>query len=129
MTYHQRTSWSGWIRQNFRRLRAGAKVRVPHWLPHPHHAGFKQLELAEDHGQIDDYAKSLSDGSRIHVHVHRDGTMVAHRDKYDPDHSPGRAVAHVLFETVAGVVILTVGGVAVVGGLIFLAAGGSRKRR
>jgi hypothetical protein len=45
---------------------------------------------------------SVEDGSRIHVHEFRDGSMVVHRDRIDPSRGPAHAVAHVVCETRIG---------------------------
>lgn len=122
-------SWLTWIRGNLGALRSGRWVRAPHWLPHPSQAGFKRLDIAEPNGQVADYALSLRDGSRIHAHEHDDGSLVVHRDKWDPDRSLLHAVVHFFGETKLGIGTLVVGGVLGTVYVVAQAAGGNTRRR
>lgn len=95
-------TWLRWINSNWQNLAAGAWLEVPSHLPHPRRAGFETLALAEPVGQVADYALPLDDDSRVHVHEHSDGTLVAHRDRFDPGAGPVEAVLHVASETKVG---------------------------
>jgi hypothetical protein len=64
------------------------------------------LSFAEPHGQIQDWALSLADGSRLHVHVRGNGTKYIHRDATDPSISPFHAAWHVATETSAGPIVI-----------------------
>lgn len=63
---------------------------------------WRRLGEAEPHGQIEDWACSMPDGSRLHVHVFPDGRMSVHRDRWDPDRSALHRAFHVALETTAG---------------------------
>jgi hypothetical protein len=103
------TRWESWINGNWARLAAGAHLRVPRRLPHPGNAGFTFERFAEDHGQVQDWTCPISDGSRLHVHVHRGGLMVLHRDEWDPGVSPLHTLVHVATETQVGRIASVVG--------------------
>ncbi len=120
--YYAHFSWSGWLRAAWPRLTNGEKLVVPWSLPHPSDAGFSTTTLAEDVGQVANWAVRLSDGSRIHVHEFGNGQLVAHRDPTDPARGPLHAVFHWLFESPSGKVVLGVGAVA----LLVAAANRSR---
>lgn len=104
--------WNAFITSNWDRLAAGQKVNVPAGLVHPRAGGFEALDFAEPVGQARDWAYSWSDGSRLHIHEHADGRMVAHRDRYDPKQGIVSAVMHIATETTTG---LVVGGLLIVG--------------
>jgi hypothetical protein len=115
MSYLLTYTWSDFISDNAHSLTNGAWVRVPAGLPHPEMAGFHLLDLAEPNGQVDDWALSLRDGSRIHIHVHADGSMVAHRDQWDPGSGVGAALKHFFLETRVGPLVgLAAAGVAAI---------------
>lgn len=101
--------WLMWIGEHWDELEARKKLTAPSWLPHPGKAGFKQESVATPAGQCRDWVLSLPDQSRVHVHEFRDGRLVAHRDKYDPNSSPMNAIAHFFGETEIGRVALLVG--------------------
>ena len=92
-------SWINWIRLYWNDLARGAKIEVPHFLDPLAQAGFRPTPLASPEGQASDWALALSDGSRIHVHVYRDGRRVAHRDKFDPARGIGPTLAHLAVDT------------------------------
>lgn len=94
--------WIDWIRNNFFRFVNGEWLQVPEYLPHPEYAGFAQIGIAENHGQINNYAVSFADGSRLHIHEYQDGRLVAHRDKYDPDKGVINTALHFFTETNVG---------------------------
>jgi hypothetical protein len=103
-------AWASWLSANREDLGVGAKVNVPSYLPHPQYAGFSKELVATPEGQVANWTLSVpADGSRIHVHEFADGRLVAHRDRYDPNHSLGNLVAHLLFETALVPVLLVVG--------------------
>jgi hypothetical protein len=114
--------WELWFRDNWEALTAG-HVPVPTWLPHPSQAGFRRLQFSTPSGQVADWGLSLTDRSRIHVHQHADGRLVAHRDKYDPDAGLGSLLAHVFTETGIGKLALVVGVVMAAGSLLESGAG------
>jgi hypothetical protein len=94
--------WVNWVRDNFSRLIKKEWLEVPEYLPHPLQAGFYQLSIAENYCQINNYAISLSDGSRLHVHEYKDGRLIIHRDKYDPDKGIVDTTLHFFTETNIG---------------------------
>ncbi len=102
-------SWSEWINGAWTMLKQGSRVKVPSWLPHPMEAGFSPTYMAEPNGQCRDWALSLNDGSRIHIHEFCDGRRVAHRDATDPARGPIEAIFHWLFESTSGRITLGVG--------------------
>ncbi len=61
------------------------------WLWENVHAKIVQEWL----GHVYDWVLPLSDGSRIHVHVMPDGSLRAHRDRYDPNAGVWSAVKQV----------------------------------
>lgn len=107
-------SWITWINANWSQLSAGFKLAVPPWLPHPGRAGFRRLSVGTPHGQVADWGLSFTDGSRVHLHQFADGAIVAHRDRWDPDSTLGRLLAHILLETFAGPMLVAAGVVAAV---------------
>ena len=105
--------WQNWISTNWSVLATGQKLRAPVWLPHPRYSGLERTSLAEPVGQVEDWAISCSDGSRIHVHEYNDGSMFVHRDETDPQRGPVEAVWHWLTESTSGKVALTAAGIIV----------------
>ena len=102
-------NWYTWLEHCWGHLEAGAWLRINSAvLPHPALAGFSKLSIAEPNGQQSDWVWRLDDGSRIHVHEHEDGSLIAHRDQYDPAHSAAYLVKHVALETTAGQIALAV---------------------
>jgi hypothetical protein len=94
-------SWQTWLAHAWPTLHAGREVAVPgelrgvvSALPVP--------RIAANVGQSANHVLSLSDGSRIHVHVFANGAMRAHRDRTDPARSPLHAVWHIATETPVG---------------------------
>lgn len=84
----------------WRALRAGKRVTMK---VHPSSVGFvREHGLTERRGQVEDWTRSLPDGSRLHAHVMPDGSVVVHRDRWDPARGPVSRVAHVALETTAG---------------------------
>ncbi len=114
--------WNSWLENNLRTLRSGSKLRVPAWLPHPRTVGFKRLELAAPAGQVADWTLPLQDGSRVHIHEYKDGAMVAHCDKYDPEIGPAKAVAHFFTDTNLGKVTVAVAITSAIAALLYLFA-------
>jgi hypothetical protein len=102
-------NWERWIGQHRDTLASGAKIEVPWHFGPLTHAGFRQTSLASQQGQASDWSLSRPDGSRIHVHVYRDGRRVAHRDKFDPDRGIGPALAHLALDTPFVAIALVVG--------------------
>ncbi len=107
-------SWHDWISLNWGGLVAGAKIEVPNALGPLAQGGFLTTPNASPEGQVADWALAMSDRSRIHVHVYRDGRRFAHRDKHDPDRGIGDKIAHLATETPLGVLAL-------IGGTLLLA--------
>jgi hypothetical protein len=99
-------TWEGWLNENWQPLANGAKVSVPSMLPPLSHGGFRPIRSAAPEGQSADWALPLTDRSRVHVHAYSDGRRVAHRDKHDPDLGFADMIAHLLFDTPLGVVVL-----------------------
>ena len=110
-------NWVAWIRVEWPRLSAGAKVVAPAWLPSPPVNGFTALAVATPQGQCADWGLSLNDGSRIHVHEFATGERIAHRDEHDPGQGLGRALAHLAFETWVGPAALLALGLAILASL------------
>jgi hypothetical protein len=92
-------AWLPWIQENWRALTDGGKLDAPTWLSPMPQSGFTPQQFASPEGQIADWTLSMSDRSRVHVHVLSDGRRVVHRDKHDPDQGIGDMVAHLTFET------------------------------
>jgi hypothetical protein len=107
--------WDGWIRFNWSALVSGRKIEVPPTLGPLHHAGFSQTKMASSEGQVSDWALSLSDRSRLHVHVYADGRRIVHRDQHDPALGPFDMIAHLVKETPIGLL-------AAVGGALWVAS-------
>jgi hypothetical protein len=102
--------WKDWLKTVWARLVKGEKVIVPGYVPKPKEAGFRKTTKAEDHGQSADWILPCPDGSRLHIHEHKDGTLRMHRDRYDPDKGVLSAAGHFLFETRWGIAVAVVGG-------------------
>ena len=113
-------NWSRWIRRNWGALLRGRWLQAPSRLTHPSRAGFRRLAAAEPRGQVADWALSCDDGSRVHVHEHADGRLIAHRDQHDPDAGIGSAVLHVVKETAVGPLVVL--GIVAAVGVGFIAA-------
>ena len=101
--------WTAWLERASTALSRGHKVRVPAWLPHPAAVGFDALGFAEDHGQERDWIAPQPDRSRLHAHEYADGTLVLHRDRYDPGAGALEALVHVATETKLGRAAVLVG--------------------
>lgn len=97
-------NWQQWLDAHAPELAQGRGVAVApaENLPHPAAAGFRRLTLAEPWGQMADWAASLDDGSRLHVHEMKDGALIAHVDQHDPARGPGVAVYHWGTESASG---------------------------
>ena|ERR1041385_2499567 len=95
-------TWVAWTSAHWQELSSGGKLAVSPWLTHPRLAGFYPIDIATPEGQSLDWGLSLTDGSRIHVHEFSDGTLVAHRDRFDPQRGLGPMLAHLLTETFVG---------------------------
>lgn len=107
--------WNQWLAASWADLHRGSRVSVPTWLPHPRWSGFETPPLAEPAGQTADWVRSLSDGSRLHIHEFADGRMVAHRDPTDPKRGPLHAVWHWATESTSGrLAVLALSALAVV---------------
>lgn len=96
------SDWSNWLIHMWNHLRRGKKIIAPQYLLHPCHAGFARTGLAEPIGQMSDWVLSLKDGSRIHIHEYRDGTLRVHRDRIDPSRGPIEAATHWFTESPSG---------------------------
>jgi len=95
-------SWLDVIVEHWPRLVAGETFAVPEWLvPHPAIEGFQRI-AGLPAGQVDDWALSYSDKSRVHVHVLADGSYRVHRDAHDPNSGVGEWILHALTETPLG---------------------------
>jgi len=101
-----------WLRPYWSALCAGKKIQIP-FRQHPATLGFQRIALAEYVGQVENWALSLQDGSRLHLWLLADGRWVMHRDPTDPARGPVHAALHLLTETRVGPVLLL--GLAVVG--------------
>lgn len=102
-------NWNDWVFSNWGALRKGAKIEAPWWLGSPSAAGFRAIKSAAYEGQTADWALAINDRSRIHVHEYADGRRVVHRDAHDPDRGLTDMVAHLAFDTPAGVIALALG--------------------
>ncbi len=117
-------SWRIFIEDNWSALAAGQHITVPTVVGHPRGAGFRSLGIAEWVGQARDWARSLPDGSRLHVHEHPTGQLVVHRDRHDPDQGFWSMVQHIATETTTGAVV----GLALVGVGVFYGVKAVSKR-
>jgi hypothetical protein len=90
---------------HWERLVAGERIELVFHL-HPEALGFKRLAIAEPNGQVQDWAMSLSDGSRLHLWYMPDGRWIMHRDAVDPDRGPLHAAVHVATATRVGKALL-----------------------
>ncbi len=106
--------YSVWYHSVRPALAQGAWLRLPASAPHPSACGFETIIISEPHGQVADWGTPTPGGSRLHVHEHAEGTLVAHEDRFSPDEGPLSMLAHVLFETKAGKAALVVAGAAVI---------------
>lgn len=104
-----------WYAQARTGLSQGAWLRLPAHAPHPSACGFEPIAIAEDHGQVADWGTPTPGGSRLHVHEHADGALVAHEDRFSPDEGPLSMLAHLLFETTGGKIALALAGGVVAG--------------
>lgn len=81
--------------------------------------GFSRLSVAEPRGQIADYALSLHNGSRLHVHILREGIRTFkfryHIDRWDPDHSLSYKIKHLAAETYAARTIAAIAAIVYLG--------------
>jgi hypothetical protein len=107
--------WNSWIRINWAALASGSKIVVPPTLYSLEEGGFSPTTMASPEGQVADWALSMSDRSRLHVHVYADGRRIVHRDQHDPALGLLDMVAHLVKETPVGLV-------AFVGGALWLAS-------
>ena len=103
--------WTTWLERASTALSLGQKVRVPAWLPHPTEVGFHAPGFTENHGQERDFVAPQPDGSRLHAHEYANGTLVLHRDRFDPGAGAFEALAHVATETKLGRAAVLVGGI------------------
>jgi len=101
--------WRVWYEQNRVAIFDGRRLVLPKTLPHPKLAGFRRTGFAESVGQVCDYAMSLPDGSRLHVHEFGDGTMKLHRDATDPERGVRFAIWHWVSESPSGRIIKYIG--------------------
>lgn len=97
--------WVQWIQENWQALTQGVQLIAPEWFPHPSNSGFERPPLAEPVGQVDDWVLSFADGSRVHIHEHQSGALVAHRDQTDPKRGLFPAIWHWLSESKSGRVV------------------------
>jgi hypothetical protein len=95
-------TWLSWVHQHWPTLCAGGRLEAPPWLRHPSGAGFEPTSLAERVGQVRDWVRSFSDGSRIHIHELGDGRIIVHRDATDPSRGPLEAAWHWVSESRSG---------------------------
>lgn len=101
--------WMTWVNSNWGTLTSGGRVAVPGGFPHPSLSGFEKPPMAEPDGQVDDWVLSLTDGSRIHVHVMPNGQLIAHRDATDPKGGLLPALWHWATESKSGRLAVVVG--------------------
>lgn len=90
-----------WLTPDWDRLRAGEKIEFT-FPVHPQAFGFSRITLAEQVGQAEDWALSMSDGSRLHLWLMPAGRWIMHRDAVDPARGPIQAVVHAVTESNAG---------------------------
>lgn len=107
--------WHQWITSVYSLLRAGKHLDAPEYLAHPTCCGFGGLLFAEPVGQTADYALSLKDGSRLHIHELPGHRFRVHLDRFDPAHSAEHFVAHLVHETKTGSILLAFAGLAFAG--------------
>jgi hypothetical protein len=97
-----------WLTPYWHRLLAGNKIEF--FFPrHPQVYGFRRFLIAESVGQKENWALSLTDGSRLHLWLMPDGRWIMHRDAIDPARGPIEAVAHVVTESSVGKMLLVAG--------------------
>lgn len=93
-------SWKAWTATHWERLCEGKAVVVYPGSGPVHPAisdGWREIFLAEPFGQKRDYALSLNDGSRLHLHEYSDRWEV-HRDEHDPANGIISAARHFVAE-------------------------------
>jgi len=99
----------------WRELCRGRKVPMrvhPSTVP-----GFVRATGCEPHGQVEDWVRSMPDGSRLHAHVFPDGRVSVHRDRFDPNRGTLHRVAHVALETRGGQIAVAMGALRLLGWL------------
>ena len=106
-----------WLTDHWNRLCGGEKVEFRFHI-HPQVLGFRRIGLAEQVGQLEDWALSLSDGSRLHLWRMPDGRWVMHRDAVDPTRGPIQALVHAVTESNVGKFVLFSAVVLGVGALV-----------
>src|SRR5689334_8988766 len=94
-----------WLTPHWARLRAGVKIELAFDV-HPGAHGFRRIRFADRVGQLEDWALSLADGSRLHLWLMPDGRWIMHRDAIDPARGPIQAAMHILMESRAGKLLL-----------------------
>lgn len=92
-------------------LSSDQKVLVPAYLPHPAAVGFRPLDFADANVPERDWIAPQPDGSRLHAHESADGTLILHRDQYDPGAGALDALAQLATETRLGRAAVLVGGI------------------
>lgn len=100
--------WNKWLDEHYAELCMGMQLTFPKSLPHPVYSGFKRIRMAENVGQRRDWALSLKDGARIHIHDFGNNRMVVHRDRYDPAKGIFSSLAHWLTEAASGKLALDI---------------------
>lgn len=95
-----------WLTPHWGRLCAGEKIAFTFRRHHPQALGFRRITLAEQVGQLEDWALSMDDGSRLHLWLMRDGRWIMHRDAIDPARGPVAAIVHAATESSLGKVLL-----------------------
>src|SRR5687767_7092643 len=94
-----------WLTPHWGRLCAGEKIEFT-FPVHPANLGFRRITLAEQVGQVEDWALSMRDRSRLHLWLTRDGRWIMHRDAVDPARGPVEAIAHAVTESSVGKFLL-----------------------
>ncbi len=106
-----------WLTPRWQRLCAGEKIEFV-FGTHPQWHGFQRLSLAEPNGQVEDWAMSLEDGSRLHLWLMPDGRWIMHRDSIDPARGPIHAAVHVATATKVGKAVLLTAAIVGIGSLM-----------
>lgn len=111
------------VAEHWAELEAGGHVKLSlNDVQHPRDAPeFTEIVMAWPVGQVEDFAWSHPDGSRVHAQiiVHDDGSdfVELHRDQYDPAAGVGATAMHMAIETPLPTIALVLGIVLLLGAL------------
>jgi len=93
---------NNWIRENWALLKQNKKLEVPRWFSQNEvDLLFTETELALNIGQDKDFICEMSDGSRLHIHLFKDGKRIVHRDAISP-RGPISGLLHCMVDTNIG---------------------------